>query len=66
MVATTGSQRGARTLGSATAKSVPKGFRARDTKEWDFKFNGVVSKLQAKLDSGERLLRPVKTVKDVD
>ena len=30
-----------------------------------FKFNGIVSELQAKLDSGERLLQSVKPVKDV-
>ena len=50
-------------------KSVPKGFRARDITEWEttaasFKFNGIVYVLQAKLDSREKLIRPVKPVKD--
>ena len=31
-----------------------------------FKFNVVVSELQAKLDSSEKMLRPVKAVKIVD
>ena len=70
-VATTGAQPGAQSLGSVTGKSISKGFRARGITEQDttassFKFNGVVSELQAKLVSGERLLRPVKPVKAVE
>ena len=61
-VATTGAQRGSRTLGSVTGSSVSKAFRVRDITEREttaasFKFNGVVSELQAKLDCGERLFR---------
>ena len=55
---------------SVTDNSVSEGSRARDTIQRDlaaasFKFIGVVSELQVKLDSGERLLRPIKPVKDV-
>ena len=68
-IATSGAQRGAaRTLGSVTGRSVPKRFRVGDAIELDstaasFKFNNVVSELRAKLDRGERLLRPVEAVK---
>ena len=37
----------------------------RELAATSFNYNGVVSELQAKLDSGKRLLRPVKPVKDV-
>ena len=51
-------------------KPVLEGLHARDTVQRDlaatsFNYNGVVSELQAKLDSGEILLRPVKPVMDV-
>ena len=43
------------------------GFRARDVERdstaASFKFNNVVGELRAKLDSGERLLRPVGAAK---
>ena len=65
-VAITGPQFGARTLNSATGKSVPNGFRAHDTIERDpaasIKVKEVVSEFQAELDSGENLLRPVKVL----
>ena len=38
----------------------------RETIAASFKFNGVVSELQAKLDCGERLFRPVTPVKAVE
>ena len=70
-VATTGTQCGVRTLGSVTGSSVSKGFRARgiaerDTTAASFKFNGVVSELQAKLDNEKKLLRLVTPMKTVE
>ena len=57
--ATNGAQRGARSRGSAMGKPVLEGLHARDTVQQDlvatsFNYNGVVSELQAKLDSGEK------------
>ena len=66
-VATNGAQRGAGSRSNFTGKSVPMGFRARnverDSTAASFKFNNVVGELRAKLDSGEKLLRPVGAAK---